>query len=88
MDSLSPWWIKQHSFGNISMELSTLCKFLFHIYSFTYELEYSVGSRIFDDLELDYSSRDEYSYAPTLFMAKDELYDHRLEPSLCEMSSS
>ena len=69
------------------MELSTLCKF-FHIYSSSYELEYSVRSRIFDDLELDYSSRDEYSYAPTLFIDKDELYDHRLDPSLCETPSS
>ena len=69
------------------MELSTLCKSL-HIYSSSYELEYSVWSRIFDDLELDYSSRDEYSYAPTLFMGKDELYDHRLDPSLCETLSS
>ena len=69
------------------MELSTLCKF-FHIYSSSYELEYSVRSRIFDDLELDYSSRDEYSYAPTLFMDKDEHYDHRLDPSLCETHSS
>ena len=69
------------------MELSTLCKSLL-IYSSSYELEYSVWSRIFDDLELDYSSRDEYSYAPTLFMGKDELYDHRLDPSLCETPSS
>ena len=69
------------------MELSTLCKSLL-IYSSSYELEYSVWSRIFDDLELDYSSRDEYSYAPTLFMDKDELYDHRLDPSLCETPSS
>ena len=64
-----------------------MCKPLL-IYSSSYELEYSVWSRIFDDLELDYRSRDECSYAPTLFMGKDELYDHRLDPSLCETPSS
>ena len=38
------------------MQSSSLFKFLFHIYSFAYELEHSFVYDIFKDYELEYSS--------------------------------